>query len=97
MRKTKPAPGALAVMAKWPTLRPLYHWVTIEGVSFQSYQTGDRDALISDDAQIVLKGAGQIWHISLDGAELLGPTFQRCFDTMESAVLHALKRGGSTD
>jgi hypothetical protein len=26
MRKTKPAAGAPAVMAKWPSLRPLYHW-----------------------------------------------------------------------
>ncbi len=91
MRKTKPAPGALAVMAKWPTLHPLYHWITIESVSFQSYRSDRRDALISDDARIVLKGAGEIWHVSLDGQEVFGPTFQRCFNSAHKAVQQALK------
>lgn len=58
---------------------------------------GDRAALISNDARIVLKGSGRIWHIALDGAEVLGPTFQRCFDTVEDAVRRALKRGGGSD
>ncbi len=92
MRKTKPAIGAPAVMAKWPALRPLYHWTTIEGVSFQTYRSDGRDALISDDARIVLKRAGEAWHVSLDSQEVLGPTFQRCFRTPVDAVGHALKR-----
>ena len=42
MRRLVAAPGAPAVMAKWPGLRPLYHWQIIEGVRFQSYRIDSR-------------------------------------------------------
>ena len=45
-----------------------------------------------DDAQIVLKSGGEIWHVSLDGQEVLGPTFQRCFNSEMDAVQQTLKR-----
>ena len=92
MRSIKPAIGAPAVVAKWPSLRPLHHWTTIEGVKFQTYKTDNRDAMISDDARIVLKGAGDIWHVSLDGQEVIGASFQKCFSSAEDAVKQALKR-----
>ena len=51
MRGLAPAPGAPAVMVKWPTLHPLYHWLTVDGVRFQSYRADAfRTPLISDDA-----------------------------------------------
>ncbi|AGK57791.1 hypothetical protein HYPDE_30583 [Hyphomicrobium denitrificans 1NES1] len=60
MPPIKSAPGAPAVAARRPKLRPLYHWTTIEGVHFQSYKAGrgHPHLLISDDARIVLKAAG---------------------------------------
>lgn len=54
VREIAPAPGAPAVMAKWPNFRPLYHALEVDGVSFQSYPLGlHQNALISDDARIV--------------------------------------------
>lgn len=93
MREIAPAPGAAAVMAKWPALRPLHHWMTIEGIKFQTYKSDKREALISDDARIILRGAGEIWHVSLDGKEVVGPTFQTCFESAETAVRQTIKRG----
>jgi hypothetical protein len=79
-------------MAKWPSLRPLHHWTTIEGVAFQFYKMANRDALISNVARIVLKGSGDIWYVSLDSQEVCGATFQRCFSTASDAVRQALNR-----
>ena len=36
MRRLVPAPGAPAVMAKWPGLRPLYHWRPSMGCGFRA-------------------------------------------------------------
>lgn len=93
MRKTVPAKGASAVVSKWPNLRPLYHWTTIEGVHFQSYKGGwaMRGVLISDDARIVLTPVGEGWNVSLDGVELIGSTGRRHLSSVEAAVRAALK------
>lgn len=92
MREIVPAKGAEAVTVRWPTLSPLHHWTTIEGVQFQSYKSPYRDLLISDDARFILKRMSEVWQISLDGQEVLGGTFQRSFATAEDAVRQALSR-----
>lgn len=37
MRPIKCAPGAPAVIAKWPRLRPLYHWIEVGSVKTQKH------------------------------------------------------------
>jgi len=93
MRKTAPAKGSPAVVSKWPNLRPLYHWSTIDGVHFQSYKGAwaMRGVLISDDARIVLTPVGDGWNVSLDGLELIGSTGLRHISSVEAAVRTALK------
>ncbi len=55
MRRTKPAPGAPAVMEKWPALRPLYHSIVVDGIRLQSYRRGIHDTpMISDDGRITI-------------------------------------------
>ncbi|MBS0270817.1 MAG: hypothetical protein JSS54_17820, partial [Proteobacteria bacterium] len=34
MRGLTPETDAEAVMAKWPALHPLYHWLTVDGMQF---------------------------------------------------------------
>jgi hypothetical protein len=94
IRKTAPAKGAPAVVSKWPNLRPLYHWTTIEGVHFQSYKAERAmpDLLISDDARIVLKPVGEGWNGSFDGEDLIAATCQRHFSCVRKAVREALNQ-----
>ena len=72
MRRLVRAPGAPAVMAKWPGLRPLYHWQTIDGVRFQSYRINSHQIpLISDDARIRIDRHGDIWIACVNGNEVI--------------------------
>ena len=93
MRRTKAAPGAAAVMAKWPSLRPLYHWIAIDGVRFQSYRADQhRTPMISDDARIRIEGRGDCWIAYVDGAELINCGVARRFDSEVAAITAAIAR-----
>ena len=88
-----PAPGAPAVMAKWPSLRPLYHWQTIDGVRFQSYRIDfHRIPLISDDARIRIDRHGDVWIAYVNGAEVIDCGLARRFDSEVEAVRAALAK-----
>ncbi len=93
MRNLVPAPGAPAVTAKWPTLHPLYHWLTVDGVRFQSYRAGaHRTPLISDDARIRVERHGDFWIAHVDGAEVIGCGLVRRFDSEVEPVQTALAK-----
>ena len=93
MRDLAPASGAPAVMAKWPTLHPLYHWQTVEGVRFQSYRAGPyRTPLISDDARIRIEQHGDFWIAHVDGSEVIDCGLTRRFDSEVEAIRAALVR-----
>lgn len=93
IREIAPAPGALAVMAKWPNLRPLYHWQTIDGVRFQSYRAGTHSKpLISDDARIRVDRHGDIWIAYVNGAEVIDCGLARRFDSEVEAVRAAMAK-----
>jgi hypothetical protein len=92
-RRLVPAPGAPAVMAKWPGLRPLYHWQTIDGVRFQSYRIDShRIPLISDDARIRIDRHGDIWIACVNGNEVIDCGLARRFDSGIEAVRAALAK-----
>ena len=87
MRRLVAAPGAPAVMAKWPGLRPLYHWQIIEGVRFQSYRIDShRIPLISDDARISVQQHGDVWIARVNGAEVIDCGLVRRFNSEVEAV-----------
>jgi len=93
MRDLAPAPGAPAVMAKWPTLHPLYHWLTVDGVRFQSYRADTyRTPLISDDARIRIEKHGDFWIAHVDGAEVIDCGLTRRFPREVEAIEAALAK-----
>ena len=68
MRKIKPAPGAPAVLAKWPALRPLRRWLEVDGMRFQNYGGAwNGTPLISDDGRIVIEERPDFWTAHIDG------------------------------
>lgn len=93
MRDLAPARGAPAVMAKWPALRPLYHWLTVNGVRFQSYRTdAHRTPLISDDARIRVQHHGDFWIADVDGSKVISCGLVRRFDSEIEAIQAALAK-----
>ena len=67
MRSIKPPPGAPAVLAKWPALRPLRRWLEIDGTRFQNYRGWNGTPLISDDGLIVIEERPDFWSAHIDG------------------------------
>ncbi|WP_290986305.1 hypothetical protein [Hyphomicrobium sp.] len=93
MRRTKPAPGSPVVMAKMPDLRPLYHWITVDGVRLQSYRAGLHSTpMISDDGMIAIREADGKWVAAVNGVEVIGCGLICRFTTAEEAVREALQR-----
>ena len=93
MRTLVPAPGAPAVMAKWPGLRPLYHRQTIDGVRFQSYRINShRIPLISDDTRTRIDRDGDVWIAYVHGSEVIDCGLARRFDSEIEAVRAALAK-----
>ena len=93
MRKTKPALGATAVMAKFPGARPLYHWLEVDGVRLQSYRRGIHDVpLISDDGRIAVYEREQSWTAEVDGVLLMACALTCHFASAEDAVRAALAK-----
>ena len=93
MRGLAPTPGAPAVMAKWPTLHPLYHWQIVDGVRFQSYRLDAlRTLLISDDARIRIEQREDFWIAHFDGAQVISCGLTRRFESLEEAVRAALEK-----
>lgn len=93
MRGLAPAPGAPAVMAKSPSLHPLYHWLTVDGVRFQSYRAGAHSTpLISDDARIRVERHGDFWIAHVDGAEVISCGLTRRFANEVEAIQAALAK-----
>ncbi len=93
MRKPKPAPGAPAVMAKFPGARPLYHELRVDGVRLQSYRRGIHDVpMISDDGRITIVQHGESWTTEINGLQLLACASTRHFMSAEAAVRAALAK-----
>lgn len=91
MRPIKCAPGAPAVLKKWPRLRPLYHWIEVGGVRFQSYRVDNyRVPLISDDARIMIEHHGEFWTGYLDDKVVMDCGLTRKFDSESEAILAVL-------
>ena len=91
MRKTKPAPGAPTVMAKYPGARPLYHEMTVDGVRLQSYRRGIHDCpMISDDGRIAIYERGDSWTAEIAGVQVIMCGLVQRFETPEEAVRAAL-------
>lgn len=91
MRGLAAASGAPAVMAKWPTLHPLYHWLTVDGVRFQSYRVDAHNTpVISDDARIRVQQHGDFWIAHVDGGEVIDCGLTRRFESEVEAVRAAL-------
>lgn len=93
MRRTRCAPGAPAVMSQSPGIRPLYHWIEVGGVRFQSYRVRSNCIpLISDDGRIRVDRQETFWVASVNGNVVkdCGLTYQ--FKTAEEAIELALKR-----
>ena len=89
--KTRPAPGAPAVMAKYPGARPLYHEITVDGVRLQSYRRGIHDCpMISDDGRIEIYERGDFWTAEIAGVQVIMCGLIQRFETPEEAVLAAL-------
>jgi hypothetical protein len=98
MRKTVPAKGAPAVMAKWRGLRPLYHWLEIEAVRFQSYRAkGQGVLLISDDARIEIERQPDFWTAHVDGKQVIACGAVRRFESENEAITAALERMRADD
>ena len=80
-------------MAKWPGLRPLHHWQTIEGVRFQSYRIDShRVPLISDDSRISIQQHGDFWIARVNGVEVIDCGLVRRFNNEVDAVRAALAK-----
>lgn len=93
MRGLAKASGAPAVMAKWPNLHPLYHWLTVEGVRFQSYRVDVHHTLvISDDARIRIQQYGDFWIAHVDGAEVIACGLTRRFASEVEALQVAVAK-----
>lgn len=93
VRGLAPAPGAPTVMAKWPTLHPLYHWLTVDDVRFQSYRMDAHNTLvISDDARIRIQQHGDFWIAHVDGAEVIDCGLTRRFASEVEALTAALAK-----
>jgi len=93
MRDLAPASGSPAVMAKWLNLHPLYHWLTVEGMRFQSYRADTyRTALISDNARIRIEQHGDFWIAHVDGAEVIDCGLTRRFPSEVEALKAALAK-----
>jgi hypothetical protein len=93
MRRTKQAPGSPVVLTKTPYLRPLYHWIEVDGVRLQSYRAGLHDVpMISDDGRIVIRQVGDDWVAAVKGAEVIGCGLVRRFETPEEAVRAAIEK-----
>ncbi len=93
MRRTKVAPGSPIVMAKRPDIRPLYHWIEVDGVRFQSYRWDSRTIpLISDDGRISVLQRADFWVAHIDGVEVITCGLTRRFETAEDAVRAALEK-----
>ncbi len=93
MRRTKPAPGAPAVMAKRPGIRPLYHWIWVDGIRFQSYRAGIHETpMFSDDGRVTLIEHEDSWTAEIDGVQVVACGLVRRFPTAEEAATAALER-----
>lgn len=93
MRKTRPAPGAPAVMAKWPDLRPLYHWIEVDGVRLQSYRGAwNKTVMFTDDGRISIERNADFWTARIDYVPVVGCGAARRFETAEDAARAALER-----
>lgn len=93
MRKARTAPGAPAVLAKWPSLRPLYHWIEVDGVRLQSYRGAwNKVVMYSDDARISLEWMVDFWSAYIDGVRVIDCGAARRFETIEEAARAALQR-----
>ncbi len=93
MRGLAPASGSPVVLARWPSLRPLYHWLTVDGVRFQSYRAdAHRTPLISEDGRIRIEQHGDFWVAQVDGAEVISCGLVRRFDNEIEAVRAALAK-----
>ena len=93
MRRTRPALGAPAVMAKWPDLRPLYHTIEIDGVRLQSYRRGIHDTpMISDDGRIAVYSREGYFTVELDGTLVMACALTCRYGSPEDAVRTALAK-----
>lgn len=91
------AQGAPRVMAKWPHLRPLYHWLEVDGVRFQSYR-GRHPVLISDDARIVVvRGSNDVWWVEVDDKEVTNSGVRLRFGTEQAALAEGTRRARQID
>jgi len=93
MRRTKRAPGSPAVLEQSPNLRPLYHWIEVGGVRFQSYRVNSHCIpLISDDGRIRVDEHDSVWIAQVDGKPVMDCGLKRRFPTATEAIELALKR-----
>lgn len=93
MRTAKMAPGAPAVMTKRPNLRPLYHWMDVDGVRLQSYRAGSHEVLmISDDARITIIQRESFFTAQIDGVEVIECGLTRHYPTEVAAARAALAK-----
>lgn len=93
MRAIKSAVGAPAVMAQLARIKPLYHWLEVGGVRFQSYRIHSHCIpLISDDGRIRVEEQESFWVAHVDGMPVVDCGFTRQFKTAEEAIELALKR-----
>jgi hypothetical protein len=93
MRQIKSAPGAPAVMAQLPQIKPLHHWLEVGGVRFQSYRIHSNSVpLISDDGRIRVDKYESFWVANVDGKPVMDCGLTRQFETAEEAIDLALKR-----
>lgn len=93
MRKIKPTPGAPTVMAKHPDLRPLHHWLEVDGVRLQSYRAGIHDfPMISDDGRIIIREREEFWTAEIDGVQVISCGLVDRFEAPEAAVREAVMK-----
>lgn len=93
MRRIKRAPGSDAVLAKWPSLHPLYSWLDVDGVRFQNYRgKWNKTTLISDDARIEIEKMADFWTASIDGHPVVDCGAMRHFKSETDAARAALHR-----
>jgi len=78
-------------MAKRPDLRPLYHWLEVDGVRLQSYRGSFHETpMISDDGLITIMQREDFWTVQVDGVEVVECGLTRRFPTYVAAVRAAL-------
>ncbi|MBS0240307.1 MAG: hypothetical protein JSR89_17980 [Proteobacteria bacterium] len=76
-----------------PRSSPLYHWLIVDGVRFQSYRAdAHRTPLISDDARIRIEQHGDFWIAHVDGAEVIDCGLTRRFASEAEAIHAAIEK-----